>query len=89
MVESNDLTNQLGALGHNTRVDGLINRFKAVTESLVQIANAVKLSVVGTHHSTIITKQLLACVTEEFQLLAMQHAHLGNCNVRILKAAKR
>ena len=55
VIEADDLTDELGSLGHKTVVDRLVDSFKSVTESFLHVANSVQLSVVRTHHCAIVT----------------------------------
>ena len=59
MVESDYLSYELGPLGHKAIVNRLINSFKPVPECFFNLADPVKLGVMGTHHSTIVTDKLL------------------------------
>ena len=55
MVKSDYLSDELGPLGYKTIMDRLVNSFKSVSECFFNLADPMKLSVMGTHHSAIVT----------------------------------
>jgi hypothetical protein len=88
VVEANYLAYQLGSLGDDAAVDGLVNGFKPIPEGLIQVADPMELSVVWTHHRAVIAKKLLTRVAEELKRLAVKHADPGLSHMRVLETAE-
>ena len=76
MVQSDDLTDKLRPLGHQTLMDILVDAIKPVLEGIVDGRDPVKLGVVGAHHCAVVADKLLAAVTEVPQRLLVKQAIL-------------
>ena len=83
VVQAHYLTDQLSALWHQAVMDGLIHSLETVAESLLHIADTMKLCIVWSHDCAVVADQLFACVAEVAQGLVVQHAHLALGYMRI------
>jgi len=78
----------LSSLWHNAGVDGFVDHVETVAEGFIKIADSMQLSIVWTHDSAIVAKQLFAGVTKELELFVVQHTYFGHCHIRILETAE-
>ena len=76
MVQAYNLADELCTLGNKALMDGLVDRFKSVPESLLEIADPMQLRVMRTHHSAVMAQQFFTRVTVVANGLAVQHASL-------------
>ena len=74
MVKSHDLADELGPLGDETLMNVFIDLVEPVLEGVVDSADPVQLSIVRSHHCTVVADQLFATVTEVSQLRLVKHA---------------
>ena len=88
MVEAHNLAYELGSLGDDVLVDGLVDGLKAETEGLVQVADPVQLGVMGTHNRAVIAEELFATVAEEFERFVVQHTALILSHVSVRSELK-
>ena len=72
MIKSNYLSYELRSLWNNAGMNSSIYYVKPLSKCLLHSWNTMKLSVVRTHNSTIITDQFFARIAEVSQHLVMQ-----------------
>lgn len=76
MVETDDLCDELGALGHDGGVDGTVDEIKACAEGLVHGSYAVKLRVVRAHDSAVVANQLVTRIAVVAKRLVVEEAQV-------------
>ena len=64
MIESNNLSYQLGSLWNDTCMNRSVNKIKSNSEGFLHRSDAMKLGIVRTHDGAVVANQLITRVTE-------------------------